>query len=279
MTSSDNRKFKAFEELEYRDDFMFGCVMQDKDLCHDVLECLLQHPVGELTDIDPQREFRYTSDGKPIRLDIYTKDDNDEVFDAEMQNLNHKSVESLELPKRSRFYQSLIDTDHLYKTGLYKTLPESSVLFICTFDPFSKGLSTYTFDKICEEDCELYLGDGTKTIFYNCTYKGNDLPDDLREFYEYVNTGKTGSKLTERLADAVNKARKVEKWRSEYMKEMVLIMDAVEEDRKKLNEANARANDAEAQIKIVEAERDDAIAKANDLEKYKKFAIEHGYKE
>ena len=63
------------------------------------------------------------------------------------------------------------------------------------------------------------------------------------------------------------------------MKEMVLIMDAVEEDRKKLNEANARANDAEAQIKIVEAERDDAIAKANDLEKYKKFAIEHGYKE
>lgn len=94
----------------------------------------------------------------------------------------------------------------------------------------------------------------------------------MLEFYDYVNTGKIGNKLTERLADAVNKAKKVEKWRSEYMKEMVLIMDAVEEDRKKLNEANAR-------IKTVEAERDDAIAKANDLEKYKKFAIEHGYKE
>ena len=266
MTVADNKKIKAFEELEFRDDFMFGCVMQDKELCHDVLECLLQRPVGELTDVDSQKEFRYTSDGKPIRLDIYTKDDYEEVYDAEMQNLNHKSVESLELPKRSRFYQSLMDTDHLYKTGLYKTLPESTVLFICTFDPFSKGLSTYTFDRICEEDHKLHLGDGTKTIFYNCTYNGTGIPDSLRQFYEYVNTGKTGSKLTERLAEAVNKARKTEKWRSAYMKELVLIMDAVEEERKKLNEANSR-------IKTAEAERDNAIAEANDakteLAKYK----------
>ena len=34
-----------------------------------------QHPVGELMDVDPQKEFRYTSDGKPIRLDIYSRDE------------------------------------------------------------------------------------------------------------------------------------------------------------------------------------------------------------
>ena len=108
MTSIVNGRIKAFEELDYRDDFMFGCVMQDKDLCHDVLECLLQRPVGELNDIDPQKEFRYTTDGKPIRLDIYSRDEN-EVYDAEMQNLNNKSIETLELPKRSRFYQAMIE--------------------------------------------------------------------------------------------------------------------------------------------------------------------------
>lgn len=43
MTVVDNKKIKAFEELEFRDDFMFGCVMQDKELCHDVLECLQRY--------------------------------------------------------------------------------------------------------------------------------------------------------------------------------------------------------------------------------------------
>ncbi|MBR1523960.1 MAG: hypothetical protein IJ641_05850, partial [Lachnospiraceae bacterium] len=72
---------KLYEELEFKDDFMFGKVMQDLELCRDVVECLLQRPVGELTEAVPQREFRYTSDGKPIRLDIYTRDE-DEVYDA-----------------------------------------------------------------------------------------------------------------------------------------------------------------------------------------------------
>ena len=79
------KQFKSYEELEFRDDFMFGKVMQNKELCHDVLECLLQRPIGVLQDIVPQWEFRYTSDGKPIRLDIYTRD-KENIYDAEMQN-------------------------------------------------------------------------------------------------------------------------------------------------------------------------------------------------
>ena len=46
----------------------------DKVLCQDVLEQLLEEKVGELEDVQPQREFRYTSGGKPIRLYIYTRD-------------------------------------------------------------------------------------------------------------------------------------------------------------------------------------------------------------
>ena len=32
---------KSYEELQFTDDFMFGKVMEDKELCRDVLECLL----------------------------------------------------------------------------------------------------------------------------------------------------------------------------------------------------------------------------------------------
>lgn len=92
MKDQANNSFKAYEELEFRDDFMFGLVMQDNELCHDVLECLLQRPVGELSEIVSEKELRFTSDGKPIRMDIYTRD-SDGVYDAEVQNLNKKRVE------------------------------------------------------------------------------------------------------------------------------------------------------------------------------------------
>ena len=252
---------KPYEELEFRDDFMFGKVMQDKELCREVLECLLQHPVGELEDPVPQREFRYTSDGKPIRLDIYTRDE-DKVYDAEMQNLNNKSVSSLELPRRTRFYQASIDMDHLNKGGSYKTLPDSAIIFICTFDPFGKGLSKYTVRGICGEDREIIVDDGAVRLFYNCCYKGNDIPEGLRQLYDYVETGKSSNDLTKRIDGAVEKARKIEEWRSNYMIESIRLMDARdegreegrEEERKNTEAALKRAEAAERRIIELEAQ-------------------------
>ena len=147
---------KRYEELSIEDDFMFGKVMEDKELCRDVLQCLLEEPVGELEDVRTQREFRYTSKGKPIRLDVYTRDQK-RIYDAEMQRLNHQTPENLELPRRSRFYQSTMDTDHLSRGKSYRELPEGKVLFLCTFDPFGLGYAKYSFQNLCMEDRKLCL--------------------------------------------------------------------------------------------------------------------------
>ncbi len=255
--------FKAFEELIFSDDFMFGRVMQDEELCHDVLECLLQEPVGKLKEITAQRILSYTKEGKPVRFDIYAGDEK-RVYDSEMQNLNKQTVESLYLEKRARFYQSSIDTDHMNKKGLYKNLPDSVIMFICTFDPMGKGLAKYTFKERCEEDDDLYLNDGTEKIFYNCTYAGEDIPKALKKLYEYIITGKVSDDLTKRIDTAVKEIRKREEWRSEYMKEMVLLMDAKEEgreeerenterERRRANSESQRADRAEARVKELEA--------------------------
>ena len=47
-----NRGFKPYEELEFSDDFMFGKVMEDLSLCHDVPECLLQRKIGKLEAVE-----------------------------------------------------------------------------------------------------------------------------------------------------------------------------------------------------------------------------------
>ena len=231
---SEKRAMKNYEELCFRDDFMFGKVMEDPELCREVLECLLQEPVGVLKELQTQREIRYTADGKPIRLDVYNEDSSGAVYDAEMENLNHKSVDSHQLPKRSRYYQGAIDVDYMDKGNSYKRLPDSSVMFICTFDPFGKGFSRYTFRENCEEDPKLKLGDGTRKIFYNCCYKGDDIPEDLRKLYDYVEGGRAESELTRKIDRAVDKSRKNTIWRTQYMKEWVVIQDAKDEGREEL---------------------------------------------
>ena len=221
---------KRYEELTIADDFMFGKVMEDKELCRKVLECLLECSVGELEDVQTERQFRYTTDGKPVRLDVYTRDRN-HLYDAEMQNLNHQAVEKLELPRRSRFYQSAMDMDHLDKGKSYRELPEGKVLFICTFDPFGLGYVKYSFQNRCEENKKLCLRDGTEKVFYNCVSSSEEVPEHLKELYDYIRTGRAESALTRKIEEAVGRARRNEEWRAEYMKELLHDDDVREEGR------------------------------------------------
>ena len=214
---SRNKTMKNYEDLEFSDDFMFGKVMEDQELCKEVLECLLQRPIEKLKSLETQKGFQFTADGKPMRLDVYNEDSDGGIYDVEMQNQNHKKIQDLQLPKRSRFYQSAIDIDFMNKGNSYKILPESSILFLCTFDPYQKGISQYTFKQRCNEMPELEMGDETVKIFYNCTYAGVDIPENLRDLYDYVESGEVRNELTRKIEDAVAKGRKNEIWRSQYI--------------------------------------------------------------
>ena len=41
-------KIKPFEKLTFHDDFMFGLVMQDKEICREALECLLGKSIQKI---------------------------------------------------------------------------------------------------------------------------------------------------------------------------------------------------------------------------------------
>ena len=247
----ERKPMKEYKDLKFSDDFMFGKVMEDKELCREVLECLLGREVGELSEIQSQREFRYTSDGKPMRLDVYNKDEDDVIYDAEMENLNQLTVRKHELPKRSRFYQGAIYIDHLNRGDMYYELPDSNIMFICTFDPFGYGIAKYTFREWCEEADGLLLEDWAVRVFYNSTYEGEDISDELRAFYEYLRTGQTGSELTKKIDAAVDKGRRNEIWRTQYMKELVIVQEARLEGREEGREEGRAEGIAESIIAMI----------------------------
>ena len=67
------------------DDFLFGRVVQDNELCRQVLETLLGHEIGPLTTPENEKSIRITRDNKRIRS-LYTFMQNgistDELTDA-----------------------------------------------------------------------------------------------------------------------------------------------------------------------------------------------------
>ena len=103
----------------------------------------------------------YSSDFRSVRLDIYASDEVQVEYDIEMQNEDEHN-----LPKRSRYYQGEMDITSLKPGEDFKSLRPCFIIFICTFDPFGKGLYRYTFENKCLET-ELSLGDEVQKIFLN----------------------------------------------------------------------------------------------------------------
>lgn len=203
---------KKYEELDITDPFIFAKVMSEKELCKQLLENILNIKIRDIVYVDYEETIQMTAKSKGIRLDIYVEDDNNTVFNLEMQTTTYK-----ELPKRSRYYQGIIDLNMIEKGESYDILKESYVIFICTFDFFEKGRSVYEFENVCLEDSEIKLNDGTHKIFLNTKGDKSDINEELKSLLEYFDGSEPESELTRRIDIKVIAARKNERWRREYM--------------------------------------------------------------
>ena len=110
-----------------------------------------------------------------------------------------------------------MDLEMIDKGESYKKLKKSFVIFICPFDLFGKGRHLYSFKNFCEEDKEVLLGDDTAKIFLNTESRMEDISKDLRVFLDYVAGRGVQDSFVQKLAEAVEKAKKNRKWRHEYM--------------------------------------------------------------
>ena len=210
----NEKEFSAvWESLGISNDFMFGKVMQDAELCKELLQRIL--PDLEIDHVEypeTQKGIRPDVDAKSVRLDVYVRDGKGTVYDIEMQ-----VADTRELPKRSRYYQSMIDLQMIDKGQSYKKLKPSYVIFICSFDIFNKGRHIYTFENTCKEDNSVFLEDGAVKIFLNADGKQDDVSKELKAFLDYVAGKESEDNFVQRLAEAVKEAKKNREWRHEYM--------------------------------------------------------------
>lgn len=203
---------KPIDALTITDDFMFGVVMRDPKKCKPLLEMILGVTINKIEYLEPQKSIAERYESKSIRLDVYVADDVGTVYDVEIQTESKKS-----LPKRTRYYQGMIDLHILEKGEDYASLKKSFVIFICTYDPFGKGRRVYTFENRCIEDTSIALGDEATKIILNAKGTIGEVNEELGNVLSYMDGSAPNSEYTRALDKAVEEIRSDEKWRREYM--------------------------------------------------------------
>ena len=121
---------------------MFRLVMEKPELCRQLLERILDTQISKIVYPEAEKSLEAQLTSKGIRLDIYVTLEDGTVIDVEMQAADSTKDT---LAKRTRYYQSILDNDALKKGELYSKLRQTIIIFICTFDPFNRNFSRYTF--------------------------------------------------------------------------------------------------------------------------------------
>ena len=257
---------KPFKELDLSNAFLFAAALQDEETCQLVLEMILGIRIGKVR-VKAEHSILYNSDFRSIRLDVYASDVMDIQYDLEMQNDKEK-----ELPKRSRYYHAVLDMSSLKPGQGYEDLKPGYVIFICSFDPFGKGLYRYTFEQRCEETKEP-LGDGSKRIFLSTRGKNTeDVPEVLVHFLQYVEKStddcvkKTGDGSIARLHSKIMQLKENHDLEGQYMKFEELL-----EDREKVGRKEGRKQGEDRICSLLE--RLVADGRVGDLERVSRDVV------
>ena len=146
------RRHIDFDKIGITDDVMFCTVLSNSEDCREFLQRILGIEIEEIVVVGTQVSMKSNFHAKGVRLDVYAKDKKGNAYDIEMQTTKMR-----ELPLRSRYYHSEMDSYQIAAGEKYGNLKHSIVIFVCNFDLFAKNRSVYTFESICREDTEIHL--------------------------------------------------------------------------------------------------------------------------
>lgn len=184
-TNQSKSQKKTLQELNLMDRFLCAEAVEDQAFLEIVLsiilgkDILLQHPP------QAEKEIRGGLQKKKVRVDVWATDEEDAVYDVEAQDRDTKNI-----PKRSRYYQGLMDSKLLPEGTIdYNKLNDSFIILIASFDLFGKDRYKYTFSMMCEEDADVRLGDGATRIFLNTQGKDREnVTEELIALLKYFET-------------------------------------------------------------------------------------------
>ena len=227
-----NYKIKPCESLTIQDDYMFKLIMRRKRICKKMLEKILKIKIHDIKYLEEEKTIKASYESKGVRLDVYVADENNTVFNVEMQV---RDYEGEWLYRRTRYYQSLIDTDLLESGMDYDELTDTYIIFICPFalPRLGGNRHIYTFHNRCDEDNTITMPDGTTKIFLSTKGTANDVEPDVKAFLDYVEGIISDDEFVQEIDQEIKEVKTIEKERRLYM---TFVMKMQEERKEGLKE-------------------------------------------
>lgn len=210
MEYKSEYKVKRFEDLFFTDDFLFSKIMRDPEIARGVVESLLGFKVKKIEFLTSQHSIAALFGGRGVRLDAYLEDSG-RVIDIEMQTVL-RADEGL----RMRYYQSIIDVEHLNRGESYRNMKESYIIFICLDDPFGDGKPVYNF-VTQEEHGGRILNDRIHKVIYNASSFEKAENPAVHAFLKFLKERCASDELTSKIQARVETCTKFNKWESDYM--------------------------------------------------------------
>lgn len=179
---------KPLEELSMMNSFLFGEATESIEGATLIAGAIIRRSTGYSPKnliIESEKQLKGISlSTRGIRLDILATEKDGEktlrICDIEPNNYKIKNI-----PKRSRFYQSLMDSKLIPPNTDFDELPDSLSIWILPYDPFGDDRMLYTVKNIVVENNHLVYNDGvTKLFLYTKGTKGGS--KELKELLTFM---------------------------------------------------------------------------------------------
>ena len=211
---------RTIEELNIIDDFLFLEMInygeEGKEFCRLLLSTILNRPIGKVKVTAQKVITPGSTTNHGVRLDvcieeITCKSENmgangnicgnkntinaevanhvQDIYDVEMENRKSTEIRK-SLPKRSRYYHSMIDRNALQTGADYKELKNVYVILIMPEDPFDRNRMWYTAKTQIVEDVTISYEDGATTIYLYTKGKMEKDRKELAELLYYIEDSK-----------------------------------------------------------------------------------------
>lgn len=208
------RKTRQLKELNLMDDFLFGSMVNHPEIGEKfikrLLETILHRRIHKITVIGQKVIYGRDTKYHGIRIDVEITEERDgeveTIYDLEP---DLKSSEKSELPRRTRYYHSMIDSRTIKTSTKYSRLPNVYVIVITDFDPFGEERMVYTMKTMCVEYPELSYEDGSRTIYLYTKGSAGNPPQELRELLRYMEETNHKNAVNNTLRDIDDMVEKV----------------------------------------------------------------------
>ena len=238
---------KAIESMNLIDGFLFDSSIENEEDAKVVIGAILRTVFDrEIKDIQvtAQKQFQ-AIDTKyhGIRLDAHVTEDEEgkvsaTIYDVEMEN---RLADKASLPKRLRFYNSLID-GRLLESGIgYENLPNFVSITILSYDPFDAGDIYYEASTVLTTHPDIEYEDCVSHIYLYCNGNINESLSPshgkhLMEVLKYIVSGEKISASNPDVNDletVVSKIKKrpevTKKYMQQWDRERILVKEAKDE--------------------------------------------------